>query len=99
MTTARPWGLRSRSVAQRFALELLLDETVPVVALEGPAGTGKSLLAIAAGLDQSLNNAPSPVRHLPVPRTGGSRDRFLPGDLADKTLPHFASVFDAMCVD
>ena len=46
------WGLRARSKEQRFALELLLDPTVSIVALDGRAGTGKTLLAIAAGLEQ-----------------------------------------------
>ena len=46
------WGLRARSKEQRFALELLLDPDVSVVALDGRAGTGKTLLAIAAGLEQ-----------------------------------------------
>ena len=46
------WGLRPRSKEQRFALELLLDPEIAVVALDGRAGTGKTLLAIAAGLEQ-----------------------------------------------
>ena len=50
--TPEAWGLRPRSKEQRFALELLLDPEVSVVALDGRAGTGKTLLAIAAGLEQ-----------------------------------------------
>ncbi|MEO6157776.1 MAG: PIN domain-containing protein, partial [Ilumatobacteraceae bacterium] len=50
--TPEAWGLRSRSKEQRFALDLLLDPDVSVVALDGRAGTGKTLLAIAAGLEQ-----------------------------------------------
>ena len=50
--TPEAWGLRPRSKEQRFALELLLDPDVTVVALDGRAGTGKTILAIAAGLEQ-----------------------------------------------
>ena len=50
------WGLRARSKEQRFALELLLDPDVSVVALDGRAGTGKTLLAIAAGLEQVVES-------------------------------------------
>ncbi|MFM7820208.1 MAG: PIN domain-containing protein, partial [Actinomycetota bacterium] len=46
------WGLRARNKEQRFALELLLDPQITVVALDGRAGTGKTVLAIAAGLEQ-----------------------------------------------
>ena len=47
-----PWGLRPRNKEQRFALELLLDPDIAVVALDGRAGTGKTILAIAAALEQ-----------------------------------------------
>ncbi|NBU38882.1 MAG: PhoH family protein, partial [Actinobacteria bacterium] len=50
------WGLRARSKEQRFALELLLDPTVSVVALDGRAGTGKTVMAIAAGLEQVVES-------------------------------------------
>jgi len=51
------WGLRARSKEQRFALELLLDPTVEVVALDGRAGTGKTVLAVAAGLELVVEQA------------------------------------------
>src|SRR5205085_8584094 len=49
-----PWGLRPRSKEQQFALDLLLDPEVRIVALDGMAGTGKTLLALAAGLEQVM---------------------------------------------
>ena len=48
------WGLRPRSKEQRFALELLMDPRVPIVGLSGRAGTGKTILAIAAALEQTF---------------------------------------------
>ena len=51
-TAPQAWGLRARNKEQRFALELLLDPKITVVALDGRAGTGKTVLAIAAGLEQ-----------------------------------------------
>ena len=53
-----PWGLRPRSKEQQFALDLLLDPEVRVVALDGMAGTGKTILALAAGLEQVMETAP-----------------------------------------
>ncbi|MFM9036919.1 MAG: PIN domain-containing protein, partial [Actinomycetota bacterium] len=50
-TSPAAWGLRARSKEQRFALELLLDPEVCVIALDGRAGTGKTVMAIAAGLE------------------------------------------------
>ena len=55
-TVPEAWGLRARSKEQRFALELLLDPAIEVVALDGRAGTGKTLLAIAAGLEQVVEH-------------------------------------------
>ncbi len=51
-TDTEAWGLKPRNKEQRFAMALLLDPSVPVVALDGRAGTGKTLCAVAAGLEQ-----------------------------------------------
>ena len=50
------WGLQARNREQRIALELLMDPTVTIVTLVGQAGTGKTLLALAAGLQSTLKN-------------------------------------------
>ncbi|MDZ7733125.1 MAG: PhoH family protein [Acidimicrobiia bacterium] len=55
--TPEAWGLRPRSKEQQFALDLLLDPDVRVVALDGMAGTGKTILALAAGLDQVVEQS------------------------------------------
>jgi PhoH-like ATPase len=92
------WGLRPRSKEQRFALDLLLDPEVSIVALDGPAGTGKSLLAIAAALEQvvetPLYQRVSVFR--PLVPVGREDIGYLPGDLATKTQPYFAAIFDAV---
>jgi len=48
------WGLKSRNQEQAYALDLLLDPTVPLVTLSGPAGTGKTLLTVSAVLEQVI---------------------------------------------
>jgi PhoH-like ATPase len=92
------WGLRSRSKEQRFALELLLDPDVSVVALDGRAGTGKTLLAIAAGLEQVVEQ-----RHYeklavyrPLVPVGRADVGFLPGGLDEKLDPWMSAIHDAI---
>ncbi len=84
-----PWGLRPRSKEQQFALDLLLDPEVRIVALDGMAGTGKTLLALAAGLEQvietSLYDKLSIYR--PVVPVGKAELGFLPGTLDEKLEP------------
>ncbi len=52
---AKPWGLNARNLEQRFALELLLSDEIKLVSLVGKAGTGKTLLALAAGLQKVVD--------------------------------------------
>lgn len=92
------WGLRPRSKEQRFALDLLVDPAVSIVALDGPAGTGKSLLAIAAGLEQVVETGTYQRLSVfrPLVPVGREDIGFLPGDLATKTQPYFSAIFDAV---
>ena len=93
------WGLRARSKEQRFALELLLDPDVSVVALDGRAGTGKTLLAIAAGLEQVVEQralreaSPSTGRSC---RSVAPTSGFLPGGLDEKLDPWMSAIHDAI---
>ena len=65
------WGLRPRSKEQQFALDLLLDPEVTVVALDGMAGTGKTILALAAGLEQVMETQQlRQAQRLPTGRPG-----------------------------
>jgi len=96
--TPEAWGLRPRSKEQRFALELLLDPTVSVVALDGRAGTGKTLLAIAAGLEQVVERRL--FEHLAIYRplvpVGRADVGFLPGGLEEKLDPWMSAIHDAI---
>lgn len=92
------WGLRPRAKEQQFALDLLLDPDVRIVALDGYAGTGKTILALAAGLEQVMER---PVYdkvavYRPVVPVGKSELGFLPGTLAEKLDPWMMAVTDAL---
>jgi PhoH-like ATPase len=93
-----PWGLRARSKEQRFALELLLDPDVSVVALDGRAGTGKTLLAIAAGLEQVVEarRYERLAVYRPLIAVGRADVGFLPGTLEEKLDPWMSAIFDAI---
>src|SRR5690606_5194603 len=90
-------GIRPRNKEQSFALDLLLDNNVRCVSLVGMAGTGKSLLALAAGLSLSVVDGTSsrllvsrPV--IPLGRALG----YLPGDVQEKMAPWMKPIFDNM---
>jgi PhoH-like ATPase len=92
------WGLRPRSKEQRFALELLLDPQVSVVALDGRAGTGKTVLAVAAGLEQVVEQ-PRYERvavYRPLVPVGRAEVGFLPGGLDEKLDPWMSAIHDAI---
>jgi PhoH-like ATPase len=91
------WGIRPLNKEQQFAMDILMDKKVQVVTLIGIAGTGKTLLALAAGLEQSLEQgtykrlvASRPV--FPMGRDLG----YLPGDIEEKILPWMQPIFDNM---
>ena len=94
------WGIKPRNKEQSFALDLLMDPTVPVVSLVGAAGTGKTLCAIAAGLEQTLEagNTKGPTyKRLIVSRPiqpMGKDLGYLPGTLAEKMDPWLAPILD-----
>lgn len=92
------WGLRPRSKEQQFALDLLLDPDVRVVALDGMAGTGKTLLALAAGLEQVMERPlyDKLAVYRPVVPVGRAELGFLPGGLEEKLDPWMTAVTDAM---
>ncbi len=90
------FGLRPKNKEQGFALELLLDEQVKIVTLAGGAGTGKTLLALAAGLEQVLetNHFDKLLVTRPVIPLDGQDLGFLPGDKMDKIRPWMQPIFD-----
>jgi PhoH-like ATPase len=93
-----PWGLRPRNKEQRFALELLLDPEIEVIALDGRAGTGKTLLAIAAGLEQVVEQRRYErlAVYRPLVPVGRADVGFLPGGLDEKLDPWMAAIRDAV---
>jgi len=93
-----PWGLRPRNKEQHFALELLLDPEIEVIALDGRAGTGKTLLAIAAGLEQVVEQRryERVAVYRPLVPVGRADVGFLPGGLDEKLDPWMAAIHDAV---
>lgn len=96
--TAEAWGLRPRSKEQQFALDLLLDPDVHVVTLDGMAGTGKTILAVAAGLEQVMESAAydKVSVYRPIVPVGKAELGFLPGSLDEKLDPWMTAVTDAL---
>lgn len=92
------WGLRPRSKEQQFALDLLCDPAVTVVALDGMAGTGKTILALAAGLEQVMETGAYDKLSVyrPVVPVGKAELGFLPGTLDEKLDPWMTAVNDAL---
>ncbi|MFH1137156.1 MAG: PhoH family protein [Pseudomonadota bacterium] len=92
------FGLKPRNKEQMFALDLLLDERVRVVTLAGGAGTGKTLLALAAGLELVLekNAYAKLLITRPVIPLDGQDIGFLPGDKKEKIRPWMQPIFDNM---
>jgi len=92
------WGFLPRNKEQEFALDALYDSAVDVVSLVGRAGTGKTLLAIAAGLDQVTNpSKQTTYRKLIVTKPiepVGKDIGFLPGTMEEKLLPWLAPIKD-----
>jgi PhoH-like ATPase len=98
VTPSSVFGLKARSAEQRFALDLLVDETIQIVSLGGPAGTGKTILSLAAGLEGVIEQRryKKIVVFRPLYAVGGQDLGFLPGDAQEKMDPWAAAVFDAL---
>ena len=92
------FDLRGRSAEQRVALDLLADPSVGIVSLGGPAGTGKSVLALAAGLDAVLEQRTHRrvIVFRPLYAVGGQELGYLPGSETEKMNPWAAAVVDAL---
>ncbi|WP_407951930.1 PhoH family protein [Plantactinospora sonchi] len=92
------FGLRGRSAEQRVALDLLLDESIGIVSLGGRAGTGKSALALCAGLEAVMERRrhKKVVVFRPLYAVGGQELGYLPGSEAEKMSPWAQAVFDTL---
>jgi PhoH-like ATPase len=92
------FGLHGRSAEQRIALDLLLDPELGIVSLGGRAGTGKSALALCAGLEAVLERGQhrKVVVFRPVYAVGGQELGYLPGSESEKMQPWAQAVFDTL---
>lgn len=90
------WSTEPRNKEQQFAFELLLDPAIPVVSLVGKAGSGKTLLALASGLEQTFGKGATYKKIVvtkPVEPVGKDIG-FLPGSMEEKMLPWLAPIQD-----
>jgi len=92
------FGLHGRSAEQRVALDLLLDPEIGIVSLGGRAGTGKSALALAAGLEAVMERRQHKkvVIFRPLYPVGGQELGYLPGSEGEKMSPWAQAVFDTL---
>jgi len=92
------FGLRGRSAEQRVALDLLLDPEVGIVSMGGRAGTGKSALALCAGLEAVMERRAHKkvVVFRPLYAVGGQELGYLPGSENEKMAPWAQAVFDTL---
>jgi PhoH-like ATPase len=92
------FGVHGRSAEQRVAIELLLDPEIGIISLGGRAGTGKSALALCAGLEAVLERRSQKkvVVFRPLYAVGGQELGYLPGDAAEKMNPWAQAVFDTL---
>ena len=89
------WGIRPRNKEQSFALDLLLNDEVRLVTIVGKAGTGKTLLAIAAGLQKTMEENVYQKLLVSRPIFPLGRDiGYLPGDVEEKLNPWMQPIFD-----
>ncbi|MDQ3104112.1 MAG: PhoH family protein [Actinomycetota bacterium] len=92
------FGIRGRSAEQRVALDLLLDPEIGIVSMGGRAGTGKSALALCAGLEAVLDRRQHKkvVVFRPLYAVGGQELGYLPGSESEKMAPWAQAVFDTL---
>ena len=92
------FGLHGRSAEQRVALDILLDPDIGIISLGGRAGTGKSALALSAGLDAVLEKRlhKKVVIFRPLYAVGGQELGYLPGTENEKMSPWAQAVFDTL---
>ena len=94
-SNTRIWSTTARNKEQQFALELLMDDSVPVVSLVGKAGSGKTLLALAAGLEQTFETGKYKKLVVTKPVEPVGKDiGFLPGSMEEKMMPWLAPIQD-----
>lgn len=90
-----PYGVKAKNVGQRFMLEALLDDNIPLVIIKGSAGTGKTFCALAVGLEKTFNSDIYPRKMLVTRSVTATEDYgYLPGDINEKLSPYLAGIKD-----
>jgi len=94
------WGVRARNKEQSYALDMLMNPDISIVSLVGKAGSGKTLCAVAAGLQQTLENSDTSENHYkriivsrPI-QPMGKDIGYLPGSMEEKMAPWLAPIQD-----
>jgi PhoH-like ATPase len=92
------FGLHGRSAEQRLAIDMLLDPSMGIISLGGSAGTGKSALALCAGLEAVLERQQHKkiIVFRPLYAVGGQELGYLPGDKDEKMNPWGQAIFDTL---
>lgn len=89
------WGIHPKNIEQQFAIDALLNQEIKLVSLVGKAGTGKTLMAIAAGLEMAIGQQQFSRVLVSRPVIPMGRDLgFLPGDVNEKLGPWMQPIFD-----
>ena len=89
------WGVRAKNKEQQFAMDLLMNQDIKIVSLVGKAGSGKTLIALASGLQQIMDSKIYKKLIVSRPVQPMGRDiGFLPGTLEEKMLPWIAPIQD-----
>ena len=89
------WGIKHRNAEQKCVFDALLDDSIKLVTISGRAGTGKTLLAIAAGLEKTVNEEVYDRLLVSRPIVPMGHDMgFLPGDVNEKLSPWMQPIFD-----
>ena len=97
VTKGKNYGIEPRNAEQSFAFEILNDPEIKLVALTGKAGTGKTLLALAAALS-NLNDYKQILLARPIVALSNKDIGFLPGDAQEKVAPYMQPLFDNLNV-
>lgn len=89
------WGINPKNAEQRFALDALLNDDIKLVSLIGKAGTGKTLLAVAAGLAKTIESGTYKRMLISRPVVPMGKDiGYLPGDIKEKLDPWMQPIYD-----
>jgi PhoH-like ATPase len=90
-----PWNISARNKEQSFAIDLMMDKSIDLVTLIGRAGTGKSLMALAASLELVISKREYDklIIYRPI-QSVGKDIGFLPGDMSEKLAPWFQAIMD-----